>query len=98
MAERIIKLEKNPIKLEEIDNLMQQISKRSIEIEEYFFRTKQAVMLAAKSGKTAIIEGSMINNLQEKPKQDDSKKLLDFRIKAIETKMNQMQMKLVSLP
>ena len=55
-------------------------------------------MLAAKSGKTAIIEGSMINNLQEKPKQDDSKKLLDFRIKAIETKMNQMQMKLVSLP
>ena len=54
-------------------------------------------MLAAKSGKTAIIEGSMINNLQEKPKQDDSEKLLDFRIKAIETKMNQMQMKLVSL-
>ena len=50
-------------------------------------------MLAAKSGKTAIIEGSMVNNLQ-----DDTKKLLDFRIKAIETKMNQMQMKLVSLP
>ena len=68
---------------------MRQFANRSVEIENYFQRTKAAICLSIKSGKLKNFDD--VNALMAKNiRTEESQKLMDFRLTTIEQNVSKL--------